>query len=221
MFKLDNPIVQFFNKIADIIFLNLLALVCSIPIITIGASWTATYYVTVKMVRGEESYIWKDFFKSFKQNFLQATAIWLINIAVIAVLLADMYIMANGLIKQAPKFLYVAALFTVIVVLIVMVYVYPVLSHFANTIGKTIKNALLLAVANLPYTVLFVVLTFGPLAIMFVPSIGLRVLPIYILIGIAGPAYLASVGWRRIFDRLDPNKDQGDDDGQEESQESK
>lgn len=221
MFKLDNPIVLFFNKIADIIFLNLLALVCSIPIITIGASWTATYYVTVKMVRGEESYIWKDFFKSFKQNFLQATAIWLINIAVIAVLLADMYIMANGLIKQAPKFLYVVALFTVIVVLIVMVYVYPVLSHFANTIGKTIKNALLLAVANLPYTVLFVVLTFGPLAIMFVPSIGLRVLPIYILIGIAGPAYLASVGWRRIFDRLDPNKDQGDDDGQEESQESK
>lgn len=221
MFKLDNPIVLFFNKIADIIFLNLLALVCSIPIITIGASWTATYYVTVKMVRGEESYIWKDFFKSFKQNFLQATAIWLINIAVIAVLLADMYIMANGLIKQAPKFLYVVALFTVIVVLIVMVYVYPVLSHFANTIGKTIKNALLLAVANLPYTVLFVVLTFGPLALMFVPSIGLRVLPIYILIGIAGPAYLASVGWRRIFDRLDPNKDQGDDDGQEESQESK
>ena len=89
VFSPDSPVISFLGKIADLIIINLLVIICSLPIFTIGASWTAMYYVTVKMVKNEESYVTKDFFKSFKQNFRQATVIWLINLIVLLVLGAD------------------------------------------------------------------------------------------------------------------------------------
>ena len=98
LFDIDNPVIAFLSRLADLIGLNFLFLICCLPVFTIGAAWTALYYVTVKMVRKEESYIWKDFFKSFRENFKQATLIWLINMLVLAIFAADM------LIKVGVKF---------------------------------------------------------------------------------------------------------------------
>ena len=75
IFNMDNKFFVFMGRVADLIILNLVCLVCCIPIITIGASLTALYYVTLKMVRNEESYIIKSFFKSFRENFKQSTII--------------------------------------------------------------------------------------------------------------------------------------------------
>lgn len=66
------------GRAADLMILNIVFIICCLPIVTIGASLTALHYVTLKMVRNEESYIVKSFFKSFKQNFKQATIINLI-----------------------------------------------------------------------------------------------------------------------------------------------
>ena len=78
IFSLDSPLFSFLNKVADLILLNILTMICCLPIITIGASMTALHYVVLKMVRDEESYIVRSYFKSFRQNFKQATIIWLI-----------------------------------------------------------------------------------------------------------------------------------------------
>ena len=86
LFNYDNPVWRFIGKLGDLIILNVLWIVCSIPIFTIGASTTAVYYVTLKMVRDEEDSTIKSFFRSFKSNFKQATAIWLILLAAGAVL---------------------------------------------------------------------------------------------------------------------------------------
>ena len=75
---MDSPVMRFLSRLCDLIILNLLCIVCCIPIITAGASITALFSVTLKMVKGEESYIAKGFFKGFKDNFKQATIIWLI-----------------------------------------------------------------------------------------------------------------------------------------------
>ena len=74
--------MQFIGKVADFILLNLLTLVCSLPIITFGAAYTAKYYVSMKIVRGEEGTLFKAYFKAFKDNFKQATIIWIIQIIV-------------------------------------------------------------------------------------------------------------------------------------------
>ena len=80
------------GKVADLFILNILCLICCIPIVTAGASITAMFYVTMKMVKNEESYIIKSFFKSFKQNFKQATVINLIMLVLAVILYVDMRI---------------------------------------------------------------------------------------------------------------------------------
>lgn len=217
MFKPDNPLMIFLSKLADIMILNLLFIICSLPIITIGASITAMYYVAVKLVKNEESYIWKDFFKSFKLNFKQATIIWMINLIVLVVLFGDIYIMMTGSIEGVPSIAYIATVLVAIVVMAAMVFVYPMLSHFSNTIVNTFKNSLLLAVANLPYTVVFIVVTLAPFAIVFSTPWGMKVSPLLLLLGFSGPAYLCSTIWRMIFSKLDPTtKDQGEENVEEE-----
>ena len=67
-FNPDNPIMEFIAKIFDLILLNLIFIFSCVPIITIGASTSALSYVTLKMVRGEDPYIWQNFWKSFRQN---------------------------------------------------------------------------------------------------------------------------------------------------------
>ena len=77
-FSMDNKFFQAMGRIADLLILNLVFLVCCIPVVTIGPALTALHYVTLKMARNEESYIIRSFFKSFKQNFRQGLIINLI-----------------------------------------------------------------------------------------------------------------------------------------------
>lgn len=79
-FDLDAPIWVFMGEIADIIILALLWWICSLGIITIGASTTALYYVLGKKIRKETTYVAKDFFKSFNQNFRQSVPLSIITI---------------------------------------------------------------------------------------------------------------------------------------------
>ena len=78
LFNLDSPIMRFLSKVCDLMILNVMCIICCLPIVTAGASITALYTITMKMVRGEESYIFKGFLKAFKENFKQSTIIWLI-----------------------------------------------------------------------------------------------------------------------------------------------
>ena len=61
MFNYENPVWQFMGRLADILILNIIAIIFSIPIFTIGASWTALYYTLLKVVRKEDTYVWKEF----------------------------------------------------------------------------------------------------------------------------------------------------------------
>ena len=91
-FNMDNKFFTFMSRVADLIILNLLCIVCCIPVVTIGPSIAAMFYVTLKMVRNEESYIVRGFFKSFKQNLKQGIVINLIMLAAALLLYFDISI---------------------------------------------------------------------------------------------------------------------------------
>ena len=156
-FNLDSPFVQFMNRVADLMWLNILFLLCCIPVVTVGASVTAMYYVTLKMVRNEESYITKLFFKSFKQNFLQATAIWIIFITAGFLLFVDYRILSgqmglnidNGSVRTVMQVLLIAVF---IFYVFTITFVFPLLSKFDNTIKNTIKNAFIMSIRHFPAT---------------------------------------------------------------------
>ena len=188
------------GRVADLVILNILALICSIPIVTIGASWTAMYFVTIRIVRKEEGYVIRDFFRSFKENFKQATIIWLLVIAVAAVFIGDILIY-RMMPDQIPQIIMIIVVALAYLVLGTVVYVFPVLSRFHNTIKNTIKNAFLLSVVNIPFTLIFIVLMILPVVLaIFV----IEIAPILLLMGLSLPAYISSMLFVRIFRKVEP-----------------
>lgn len=208
IFNMDNKFFTFMSRVADIIMLNIVFLICCIPIVTIGASITSMYYVTLKMVRNEESYIIKGFFKSFKTNFKQSTIIWLIILVAGILLSLDFGIMNQvgqaGLMKIVSYGLYmIAFLFAM-----VFTYIFPLLSKFDNTIKNTFKNALLMAIRHLPWTILILIITFVPiLATLLIPIVLVYGLIVWFMAGFALLAYLNSLIFVRVFAHYIPEEE--------------
>lgn len=204
LFDLDSPVMNFLNKLADLIILNFLTLICCIPLITVGASLTALHHVLLKMVRNEEGYIIKSFFKSFKQNFRQATIIWLIMLAAFAVLIGDFLIFAYSGITF-PSWLRIVILGIVFLVLFAVIHVFPVLSRFDNTVMNTYKNSLFMGILTFPKTILMVVCQVAPFLIfVFFP----QVMPIVLMLGISGPAYICALLYNKTFQRFEPQPEE-------------
>ena len=98
LFNRDNVIMTLLDKVADGLLLGLLWLITSLPIVTIGASTTAAYAVALKLAGGEEGYVIRNFFSSFKKNFRQGTILGLVVILMAFVLISniDFYLNVFG-----------------------------------------------------------------------------------------------------------------------------
>lgn len=202
------------GKVADLCLLNLVCLACCIPIVTAGASITALYYVTLKMVRNEESYIFRSFFKSFKQNFRQATIIHLIMVAAAVLLYLDTNIVKAMGEPMSQIMSVIFAVFTLVYAMILL-YLYPILAKFYNSVKNTFTNAVLMAIRHLPYTIIMLIICALPLLIFFVPSLQMQMTLILLLLlfGMAVIAYLNSFFLVKIFDKYIPENSEEDADG--------
>lgn len=198
------------SKVADLCILNIICVVCCIPVITVGASITAMYYVTLKMVRNEEAYIVRSFFKSFKQNFKQATIINLIMLLIGVVLYVDLNV-SKAMQGGAGQIFQIIFMAFVLIYFILFLYVYPVLARFYNTIKNTIKNALFMAIRHFPYTVVMVIIAVCPLLLLLVKSYQIQstLFVLFLLMGFALIAYCNSYFLAKIFDNYMPKEEAG------------
>lgn len=207
IFDMDSPVMRVLNRVGDLLILNFLMIVCCIPIVTVGAAFTAMHYVLLKIVRGEEGYLIRGFFKSFATNFKQATLIWLLMLVVIAVYVGDCLIFNySGLVF--PKALMIAVVTVAILLIMVTVYVFPLQARFDNSIKNTLKNALILAFANLPRTILMIVCYAVPLVLAYFSSYALVFV---VMFGISAPAYGAAWIYSGIFKKLEPEPEEVSD----------
>ncbi len=144
--RYDSDFVVTLGKAADYIISLVLCVICCIPIVTAGASLTAMYYVSIKLARGEEFVLYKAFFKSFRENFKQATLMWIILILIIGVLAYDWYItiQETGLMLTTSLF-QIALLIISVLVLMITACIFPILARFQVTLAGAFKSAFLFA----------------------------------------------------------------------------
>ncbi len=208
LFDLDSPFMRFLSRLADLMILNILVLILSIPVITIGAALTAMHYVLIKMVRNEETYITKMFFKSFKENFLQSTIEWIIIMAVFGVFAADYFIFVRSGQEFSTVFM-IAILAVSVLVMMSIMYVFPLQARFYNTIGKTFKNSVLIMILNFPKSILMFILYMLPVVLLFISSFAT---PFLIMFGVSVPGLGAVYLYRKVFERFEPEAAQITDD---------
>ncbi|SER75142.1 YesL family protein [Butyrivibrio fibrisolvens] len=232
LFDLDSPLMRILNKVADLMILNVATLLFCVPglfsgyvalqiymsegvinlpailmfvvlSIPIGSALTGMHFVLLKMVRGDEAYIIKDFWKSFKLNFKQASVIWLIFEVAGFLLIADYKIYMGS--DTFPKIMLIMTGVVAIVIFIIYIYVFPVLSRFSNTIANTIKNSFLMSVLGLPRTLGMILITGASFAL---PVLGAtliyRIFPIYLLFGLSLPGFLCALLYSPLFKRFEP-----------------
>lgn len=200
LFSTDSPLWRALTKVADLIWLNILFVICCIPVFTVGAALSAMYSVTFKMCNNEEGAISQNFFDAFRENFKQATILWLIMLGMGIFLIVDFL--------MVPFFggtFYEVAFWILCVIGIVYImtfsYLFPLQSKFENTIKRTLMNALLLPIRHLlPTTVVVSLLTAVPgLILYFKPELLVQFLPLVILILFSGIAFLSSKLLTPIF----------------------
>lgn len=200
LFNMDGPVWQALGRLADLVILNLFFVITCIPIVTIGAATTALYSVTLKMVKDEDSYILKGYWKAFKENFRQSTIMWLVMLVTGIVLYMDFRIVSS-MTASASKIYLVLLLAITLVMVMGILYIFPLQAKFYNTIKGTIKNAFLMALANLPYTAIITVITIGSIILTFINGTTLYYgLLIWLLIGFSIIAHLNSRFFMKVFD---------------------
>ncbi|MGN0157977.1 MAG: YesL family protein [Brotaphodocola sp.] len=208
IFNYDNPVWRFIGKFFDVMILNILWTICSLPIVTIGASTTAVYYVTLRLVRDEEgTSTWRDFFKSFKENFKQATAIWLILLVVGAVLAGDLYIFTMVMTGSGKLRIGLLSLFVGLAIIYagIFTFVFPLQSRFYNPVKRTLFNAFFMSIRHFLNTVGILAID---IAIPFIAiTMGTVLQPILFLFGFPLIAYINSFLLAPIFAKYMPKKE--------------
>ncbi len=127
------------KKIAKAFLVNLLWLIFSIPVITIGAATSAAFSLTLKILNDEEGNVAKMFVKAFKSNFKQGTIMWYITAPCIcACYLIWDYIIKDG---DAHFLIKIAAVALTVISICVNLYSYSILSRYENPLKKTILNS--------------------------------------------------------------------------------
>ncbi len=201
IFSPDNPVMVLITKITLCVYLNILWVICCLPIVTAGASTTALFYVTLKMVRNEEGGVTRQFFRAFRNNFRQSTAAWLILLAVGLLMGADGYVLWH-LRGENAFWAILTAVFLVAVAAfaIVLMYIFPLMARFENNLRAMFLNSVMIGMRFLLCTVLMAAIYIAMAAIVifvFTPAIAF---------GEGLCAYLCSYLLSRIFSLCEPKE---------------
>lgn len=159
IFSHESKFSQIMMRLAWGCYLNLLWTVCSLPLVTMGAATTALYYVTLKIAENEEGDITQQFFRSFRSNFRQATQLWLVFLALGAVLCTDLYVLRRLSASTTGALAVILTLGLAVVIsacviyVMVLTYVFPLVARVENTNRAMLKNSFLISVRYLSCTI--------------------------------------------------------------------
>lgn len=189
-----GPLMTTLRKIGDLVILNFLMLLFSLPVVTIGAAWTAGHFSALKILRNEDKLL-RDFWDSFRENFKQATVIWLGILLMMSV--GALCIWYFG---QTVKLVAAVVLALLLLMLLASLWVFPVLSKFVNTTANTVSNAVILAFRHIFRTVAMLVSYFLlPATLMF----SFELLPVVLLYGMSLPVWLGACLYNRVFTSME------------------
>lgn len=178
LFRYDGLLFRFINKMVDAVGLSLLWLITSLPLITMGAATTALYYTTHKVIHYDRGRVWPEYWKCFLSGFKQATPLGLFLQVLIYLLGANAYssylMVMSG---NATLWIFLTVLIPLVLILMWAVYLFPLVARFHSSAKAVMKNGFLIALWNLPLTLLLVglfvacvaVVVFVPLSFTYMP----------------------------------------------------
>ena len=202
--KLASSLGLFLRRMFDLMVLNILWLLCCLPVFTFGPASSALARVMITLVRGGSEAVAKNYFIAFRRDFGRAVVLGLIGLAGLAIAVSDILFAVSLSGGMKILFLIVAVLVSSLV-FSYLAYIFALHAFFENSIAGQIRNALSLAAAS-PMETLAIWLCFAvPVAaILLLPRIVLVYIGfLYILFGVSCPAYFAAKHQAKVIARFD------------------
>ena len=208
-FKLDSDFFKFLGNLTNLIVLNLICLICCIPIITIGPAICALYFCIMKLVRKEHIHIMQGFIKSFKDNLKQGIILQLIIFFSSGLLYFNLQLTsAHFNSSNIFKILTSAIVILIFLFLLLLTFLYPVQALFSNQLKSTFYNAFILSICNLPRTLIMLLLNLLPVILFFLwPNVFLGMFPFYIFIGFSVTVYINCIFLKDILKPYLPDEE--------------
>ncbi len=190
---------RFLTGLANLIIVNFLFLITCIPVITIGASVTSLYRITIAILAGDNPSVWRDYLSTFKNNFLKATLLQLLYMGLAAFFLFEIY-MVNNMMDEQYYWAQYPAYFFLFAIFASSIYAFPLLAWFEESFKQILKNSVLIAVSNLPVTIMVTALTAGLAWLAY--QFTVTTMSLMIFMGFSFIAFFYSIFYKRIFEKL-------------------
>lgn len=204
LFNYENPFIQFLVRVGDLLILNVLFILCSAPVVTLGASLTALHRVTQNMLFEQEEPLLKAFFRAFRQNFKQSTLAWLVELVVIVSLVCDVLLVMAYFNGGLAKAMYILVAVLAILVAGVYAYLMPLIARYENGMRQQVNNAVILAIIKLPKTLLLVFLNLLPVILVLISvPVFVQTLIFWVVIGFAFVSFIESSILKPVFQQLE------------------
>lgn len=197
-FSVDSPLYRFLSKFLDVLKLNFMWLLFSIPIITIGASTVAAMSVSLKMADDEEGYIGRSFIKAFKENWKQGTALWIITVIAAYAVYLDFQLF--NAVEGNPIIFLMIGIISCFIIVLSLLYAYPLAARYENTLIKTIQNSFEISKRYFGRTLLLIIVVLFEILIF---QFNTTMLFFGILIGPAFLIFTIASFSKRIFQQIE------------------
>ncbi|MBQ3504859.1 MAG: YesL family protein [Oscillospiraceae bacterium] len=209
LLNLESPLMQMLTRIGDMILLNVLFLICSLPVITLGASLAALHKMLQEIVYDVDSSTVKGFFRAFRANFKQATVVWLFMLLIFVSLFCDYLLIItyfSG--TEAVKWMLILLAVLAVLVICVISWLFPLLVRYENKLRQLLNNAIILSIIKLPRTIGLVALTLMPLIILSLSlNVFIQTLIFWVFIGFSFITYMQVQLLKSVFAELEQGPD--------------
>lgn len=178
-FSIDNPFFTFMGKVCDMMIISLIWFVCCLPIVTIGPATTAMYYVMVKVIRRDRGYVFREYCRSFKENFKVGTISGVILVLLAVILVID-YNFAVQMMQQnstVGNIFFAVYCAIIMICLCILMFIFPILSRFTVTVKGLFKTAFFMSIRHLPTTILLILIFAVAVLGCWLTVIGIVIIP--------------------------------------------
>jgi uncharacterized membrane protein YesL len=204
IFAADSTLMRVLGKLADVVVLNLVFVVTSLPVVTLGASLTALHHTAMRMVRGRCESVTADYLRAFRENLRRGSLVLLVLVA-LAVALAAWYVVVTTFVGGVLQLiLLVIWLVLAIQLALTALYAFPYLATFDDVTARVLRNARLMSWRHPLTTLVAGAVVLLPIAMtIFYPRLVVYGL-LWFAFGFAATALLTGMLFTRVFDTYIP-----------------
>ena len=200
----DGPIYQFLARVFDLMWANILFILCSVPLVTLGAAWAALNKVTQDIVFEEDEGVTRRFFTAFKENFKQSTIVWLLMVFFMVCMYGNGLLILSFFKGGTKTLLNGILIFLIAIMLSIAIYIFPLMVRYSNTLSQHFRNAVVLSVLKLPRTLVMLMLHTLPFWILYFSMSGfIQTLVFWLCFGLAFIAYMDNILLKSTYEKLE------------------